>query len=120
MVENDEHFAKALDETGIVLFIPVEEFTLSDEELQEADESYEERDASGRPTSWGGLVEELRGMRRAVEMGVGLQIEGKKIQGAGGFYSWAHGRYSLLEEGYDSWIGDDNSYSQSFVQHISR
>jgi hypothetical protein len=25
------------------------------------------------------------------------------------FYDWAHGRYHVLEDGYDSWIGDDDS-----------
>jgi hypothetical protein len=25
------------------------------------------------------------------------------------FYNWAHGRYHMLEDGYDSWIGDDKS-----------
>ncbi|HET6446566.1 MAG TPA: hypothetical protein VFI27_18505 [candidate division Zixibacteria bacterium] len=109
MLESDENFAKALDETGIVVVVPTEQHTLSDEELQELDESYKERDSSGHPTSWGGLVEELRGMRRAVEMGVVLLIEGNKLKEAGSFYTWAHGRYSLLEDGYDSWIGDDNS-----------
>jgi len=25
------------------------------------------------------------------------------------FYDWAHGRYHMLEDGHDSWIGDDKS-----------
>ena len=53
-------------------------------------------------------------------MGVGVQFEEKKIKCAGSLYSWAHERYSLLEEDYDSWIGDDNSQGHSFVQHKSR
>lgn len=24
------------------------------------------------------------------------------------FYTWAHGRYHMLEDGYDTWIGDDS------------
>jgi hypothetical protein len=50
----------------------------------------------------GALVEELRVIRRAVE--AGFVVELRTWQG---FYSWAHGRYHALEDGYDSWIGSD-------------
>jgi hypothetical protein len=45
------------------------------------------------------LVEELREIRRAGE--------GKTLRSFQSFYDWAHGRYHALEDGYDSWIGDD-------------
>jgi hypothetical protein len=64
-----------------------------------------------RPTRWGWLVEELREIRRAVEAGVVVKVEGTQtvLKTWQGFYDWAHGRYHMLEDGYDSWIGDDNS-----------
>ena len=71
---------------------------------------YAERGESGRPSSWGILVEELREIRRAVEADIVIDIAGEtKFRSFQGFYTWAHGRYHMLEDGYDSWIGDDNS-----------
>lgn len=80
------------------------------EQLDELDQLYEARSSSGRPTDWGILVNELRKIRRTVEAGVLVQVEdGKTLQSWQEFYAWAHGRYHMLEDGYDSWIGDDNS-----------
>lgn len=89
---------------------PKQERTITADELKELDELYAERSASGRPTSWGILVNELRKIRRAVEAGTVVTVEdGPRLTTWQGFYSWAHGRYHMLEDGYDSWIGDDNS-----------
>jgi hypothetical protein len=53
-------------------------------------------------------VEALRELRRAVEAGVALQVEGgPDLRTWQEFYAWAHGRYHMLEDGYDPWIGDD-------------
>ena len=59
---------------------------------------------------WGVLVEELRTMRRLVEAGVTVKIEGTQIVFTEwwDFYEWAHGRYHKLEAGCGRWIGDDN------------
>lgn len=62
----------------------------------------------GHPNSWGALVEELRAIRRAVEAGVVVYIAGEQpLSNWQQFYRWAHGRYHMLEDGYDKWIGDD-------------
>jgi hypothetical protein len=86
------------------------EHTITIEMLKELDELYEQRE-NGRPTSWGSLVHQLRQIRRLVESGVRVKIEGTStvLTSWTNFYSWAHGRYHMLEDGYDSWIGDDNS-----------
>ena len=91
--------------------IPIQEQTLLIERLKEFDALYEERSSSGRPTGWGSLVEELRKIRRLVEAGVTVKIEGTQtvLNTWQSFYDWAHGRYHMLEDGYDSWIGDDDS-----------
>lgn len=81
---------------------------VSMEELRELDAMYAARSPSGRPTSWLALVEELRRIRRAIEGGAVVQIEGEGTLGTWQeFYAWAHGRYHMLEDGCDAWIGDD-------------
>jgi hypothetical protein len=109
MLESDETFALALTESGVALQIPRSSYTLSTKQVQQLDALYTERSASGRPVSWGTLVEELREIRRAVEAEVKIHIEGADtvLVSWQDFYTWAHGRFHMLEDGYDSWIGDD-------------
>ncbi len=109
MLESDENFRLALTEAGVELYFPKKEHILTATELQALDDLYSERSADGRPSGWGGLVAALREIRHAVEAGVTVQVEGKPLTSWGSFYSWAHGRYHALEDGYDSWIGDDDS-----------
>jgi hypothetical protein len=91
------------------------EYTVTIEMLKELDALYEETEDMGvlgrRPTRWGTLVEELRKIRRLVEAGVKVKVEGTQtvLNTWQSFYDWAHGRYHALEDGYDSWIGDDDS-----------
>ena len=90
------------------------EHIITIEMLKELDALYEERVDMGvlglRPTRWGDLVEELRKIRRLVEAGVTVKIEGTQtvLSTWQRFYTWAHERYRALEDGYDSWIGDDS------------
>ena len=111
MLENDEILTSALNESGIELLIPKKKVLLTAEMLKEFDELYDERSSQDKPLGWGSLVEELREIRRTVEMGVKVEIEGTDtvLKSWQGFYDWSHGRYPLLEDGYDSWIGDDYS-----------
>jgi hypothetical protein len=91
------------------------EHTLTIEMLEELDALYKETEDMGglgrRPTRWGTLVAELREIRRLVEAGVTVNVEGTQtvLTTWQSFYDWAHGRYHALEDGYDSWIGDDDS-----------
>lgn len=83
---------------------------LSVEELLELDAFYAERAASGHPSAWGLLVARLRELRRAIEAGEVVHIAGgPTLFSVLDFHTWAYERYKLLEEGYDSWIGDDES-----------
>ena len=108
--ESPLNFERAINESGIEIQIPQQAYTLSADGLSELDDLYAERSTSGRPVSWGTLVEELRSVRRAVEAGVVVQVEGgPALRTWQGFYDWAHGRYHMLEDGYDKWIGDDQS-----------
>ncbi|HSK76089.1 MAG TPA: hypothetical protein VLQ45_06495 [Thermoanaerobaculia bacterium] len=110
MLAHEASFALALKESGIEIQIPKRDHTIPAERLRELDGLYEERSTTGRPTGWGILVEELREIRRAVEAGVVVTVEGAAtLRTWQGFYEWAHGRYHALEDGYDHWIGDDES-----------
>jgi hypothetical protein len=108
MLETRENFELAIEKSGIEIQVPRQNYTISNQKIRELDSLYEERSATGRPNSWGILVEELREIRRAVEAGVVVNVEGEKsILNWQNFYTWAHGRYHMLEDGYDKWIGDD-------------
>ena len=109
MFESPMNFTQAVNESGIEIQIPRQEYTLAAARLEELDALYTQRSPSGRPESWGILVEELRELRRAVEAGVAVQVEdGPRMETWQGFYDWAHGRYHMLEDGADHWIGDDS------------
>ncbi len=109
MLETKEGFALAVETSGIEVQVLRQEYTISNELVHELDALYGERSSSGIPSSWGILVEELRRIRRAVEAGVVVTIDGgPQILNWQDFYSWAHGRYHMLEEGQDKWIGDDS------------
>lgn len=83
---------------------------VSSQDLADLDALYDQRDASGRANAWGLLVERLRQVRRAIEAGETVQVaDGPNLKSVLDFHTWAYARYKLLEEGYDSWIGDDKS-----------
>lgn len=115
LFESNETFSLALNESGINMLIPIKEHTLTIKRLEELDALYEETEDRGvlgrRPTRWGSLVSALREIRRLVEVGVKVNVEGTDtvLTTWQSFYDWAHGRYHMLEDGYDSWIGDDDS-----------
>jgi len=112
---SQEAFKLALRESGIKIHIPISEHIINIERLKKLDGLYEEKQDMGvlgqRATGWGTLVSELREVRHLVEAGVKVKVEGTQavLTSFQKFYDWAHGRYSKLEDGHDSWIGDDNS-----------
>lgn len=110
MLGSAASFELALRASGVGLRVPVEEHTISADRLRELDALYEERLDTGRPAVWGSLVEELREIRRAVEAGIVVTVEGAAgpLRTWQEFYDWAHGRYHMLEDGYDKWIGNDD------------
>lgn len=110
MLDNEANFQLALRDSGIQVQIPAREVTISPTWLDELDALYDQRSDSGRPNAWGPLVEDLRAIRRAVEAGVVVHVDGgPTLRSWQDFYTWAHGRYHMLEDGYDHWIGDDAS-----------
>jgi hypothetical protein len=101
MLASDENFALAVTKSGLKIRIPKEEHTITAADLAGYDAQYEDSQ------SWRWLVEDLREVRRAVEVGVVVRVEDKKLNSFESFYSWAHGRYHALEDGADEWIGMD-------------
>ena len=109
MFGSPQSFTQAIADSGIEIQIPQREFILSGEKQEALDALYADRSPGGLPVGWDTLVEELREVRRAVEAGVVVQVEdGPRLQTWQGFYEWAHGRYHMLEDGADRWIGDDS------------
>lgn len=109
MLETKENFELAIEKSGIDIQVPRQSYTISSETIRTLDGLYEARSVTGHPDRWGILVEELREIRRAVEAGVVVMIEGEQsLLNWQDFYSWAHGRYHMLEDGCDKWIGDDS------------
>jgi len=105
VVPDDEESIQAAPRESI----PEKSRTISAEQLRELDRLYEKRSETGRPVAWGSLVEALREIRRAVESGVVVTVEGAPpMRSWQSFYNWAHGRYHMLEDGYDKWIGNDD------------
>ena len=91
------------------------EFTITLEMLRSFDALYEDAEPYGPPPGqwhrmWGVLVEELREIRRLIQAGVTVRVEGTETVFVEwwDFYEWCHGRYHTLEDGFDKWIGDDN------------
>ena len=115
LFESPETFDLAIKTSGIMIHIPIKAHTITTKKVKKLDELYEEREDMGdlgkRPVCWGSLVSELREIRRLVEAGVPVHVEDTTtvLETWQQFYTWAHGRFSLLEEGSDSWIGDDAS-----------
>lgn len=95
-----DNFRMVLREHMAEIMIPRAKAAVPDQELKEMDASYEER-------SWSYVVEALREIRRAIEAGVEIEVDGKTLKTWNEWYSWAHSRYHLLEESSDRWIGDD-------------
>ena len=101
MLASDDNFALAVTKSKLKISIPKKEHTITAADLAGYDAQYAD------PQSWRWLVEDLREVRRAVEAGVVIHVEDKKLNSFESFYSWAHGRYHALEEGADEWIGMD-------------
>lgn len=97
---SDENFRLALAEGVIEAWIPKASYTVPKSFIEKVDQLYEEE-------SWNWAVEDLREIRRAIDAGVEVEIDGEKFTKAGDFYNWAHKRYHVLEEAADKWILDD-------------
>ena len=109
MLEDEASFDRAIRESGLGLRVPRQDCTIPAEKLRVLDALYDERSESGQPVGWRSLVSELREIRRAVEAGAVVTVEGgPSLRSWQGFYDWAHGRYHMLEDGCDKWIGNDD------------
>jgi hypothetical protein len=101
MLADDTNFVLAVSESGLRLRAPKAEYRLTAAALGKFDAYYE------NPGDWKWLVESLREVRRAIEVGVVVRVEDRRLDDFDSFYTWAHGRYHALEDGADEWIGMD-------------
>lgn len=100
LFSSDEYFQEALSEGVVEVFVPIVSYKFSENELAKIDESY-------KAQKWNWVVEDMREIRRAVEAGIIIEVDDKKLTSFSSFYEWAHQRYHLLEECADKWIGND-------------
>lgn len=104
MTESEDAFALVLAETRFEVQLLKPSYALPADEVQDLDALYEARD-------YRVLVEGLRDIRRAVEAGVVVEVDGRRLTSFNTFYSWAHGRYYALEDDTGTgWIGDDSKH----------
>ena len=104
MLTSQESFELALTMCGVEISIPKERHSIGTEELGMLDEAY-------RDHTWRWLVDALREIRRAVEAGVVVHVEGTTLTSFESFYNWAHGRYYALEDDVGTgWVGDDSPH----------
>jgi hypothetical protein len=103
---SEENYRLALKDKVVEILIPKTMVTISEKRLNDIDQSYADR-------SFSYVVESLREMRRAVEAGVTIEVDGKELKSWNSWYTWAHARYHLLEEGSDEWIGDDQGIKRN-------
>jgi hypothetical protein len=110
MLESDSNFLMGLNNSGIRMLVPKRQFDFGGNQLRDLDELYTARDENGRPSDWKVLVGELRDLRRTIEAGVAVKVdEVQTLHSWSAFYTWADSRFPGLEDGCDSWIGDDES-----------
>ncbi len=76
MLASPANFALAVAGSGVEVTLPRRSYVLTGDQLRELDALYAARSSGGRPTGWDTLVEELRELRRAVEVGVVVTVEG--------------------------------------------
>jgi len=97
--QDDTLFQLALKDNMADIWIPKQSHQLSDADLAAIDEDYEQKD-------WSAAVAQLRDIRRAIDGGVTLKIDGQTFKSSGFFYTWAHQRYHTLEEISNEWMMD--------------
>lgn len=100
LLASEESFREVLAIGVMEIWIPKYSYTVPEDFLATVDQLYAEKD-------WNTAVEYLREIRRAIDLGVKVQIEDKTFTSASTFYNWAHQRYHVLEEAADKWILDD-------------
>ena len=101
LFSNDEFFKEGLEDGVVEIFIPKESYTFSDEEFKNINDGY-----SAREFNW--VVEYLREIRRAIEAGILVEIDGLQLKSEIAFYNWVDKQFHILEEVADKWIGNDD------------
>lgn len=95
--QDDDYFRTALEEQVVEMWIPKQSHQVSKTDLASMDKDYNDRE-------WAAAVAQLKDIRRAIDAGVTIEVDGQTFKSSGSFYNWAHKRYHSLEEASDDWI----------------
>ena len=96
---DDSLFQLALKEEMVDIWIPKQTHQVSKADLAGIDQDYQTQD-------WSAAVAKLRDIRRALDAGVTIEIDGQPFKSSGSFYTWAHKRYHALAEISNDWMMD--------------
>lgn len=97
--QDDSLFQLALKEEMVDIWIPKEVCQISVADLASMDKDYDAQD-------WSTAAAKLRDIRRAIDAGVIIEIDGQSFKSSGSFYTWTHQRYHALEEISNEWMMD--------------
>jgi hypothetical protein len=97
--QDDVLFQLALKDQMIDIWIPKAMHQVSAANLAAIDEDYQQKD-------WSAAVAQLRDIRRAIDAGITIELDGQTFISSGAFYTWAHQRYHVLEEISNDWMMD--------------
>lgn len=100
IVEEEKRFRQAIAEKKATIMIPVDSYRCDNKYLEDLDQDYENGD-------YDGMVSSLSDLRRAIDAGVLVLIDGNSFDDSSKFYNWVHKRWHLLEECADKWILSD-------------
>lgn len=94
---NDDNFRAVLEDQIAELWIPKQSHQVSEDDLASIDKDYSDR-------AWSSAVAQLKDLRRAIDAGITIKVDGRTFTSSGSFYTWVHKRYHALEEASDDWI----------------
>jgi len=99
MLSNDDPFRLAMDQGGVELFVPVEQYQVPEEDVEAWDGEIKD------PKNWDALASGFRELCRIINFGVPVVVQGRTYTNSGIFYNeWIYQRYKVLEEGSDIFI----------------
>lgn len=101
VLSDDAHFRLAMDRGGIELFVPVDQYLVSEQDLEKWHRDNQVAEY------WDSLASEFQLLCRIINFGVPVMVEGELYNNSGTFYSkFVCKHFRNLEDGADIFILD--------------